>query len=445
MATIKAFIRTSTNDKDKLVNVRFRLTDGRKIQLFHKSEIKVRPNDFDKKKEKIKAKVTYDPKERKKFDDSINDRKKKIETLYLDATDKTALTSKWLDDEIDKLLHPEKYINSDNAPTPETLLTYIAQFIKSAPNRKDKKTGRNLVYNNIQQYKATEKHLKEFARFERKADYKFSEINHDFYTKFVDYLQNPIQAKDEKNKDIFNEDGTPVLVKQAFTQNSVGKHIRVLKTMLNESTQNDADISKFYVFTEDVDNIYLDEAELQQLKDYNFSSVPHLDRVRDWFLLLAWTGSRFSDLEKISKADIKDGFISFRQQKTNTKVVIPMHPVVLEILEKYNYNLPEAISNQRFNEYVKEACCYAGIKSVETTTRTIGGKLVTEKFEKWESVSSHTGRRSFCTNMYKRGLPTLMIMSISGHKSEKSFLKYIKVSQQEHAEMMAKKWSEIYK
>jgi hypothetical protein len=47
-------------------------------------------------------------------------------------------------------------------------------------------------------------------------------------------------------------------------------------------------------------------------------------------------------------------------------------------------------------------------------------------------------------NMYKRGLPTRMIMSISGHKTEKSFLKYIKVKQEEHAEMMKKAWSNIY-
>ena len=87
----------------------------------------------------------------------------------------------------------------------------------------------------------------------------------------------------------------------------------------------------------------------------------------------------------------------------------------------------------------------AEINATETTTKTIGGKLITEKFEKWQQISSHTGRRSFCTNMYKRGLSTLMIMSISGHRTEKSFLKYIKVKQEEHAEMMKKEWEKMYK
>lgn len=150
-------------------------------------------------------------------------------------------------------------------------------------------------------------------------------------------------------------------------------------------------------------------------------------------------------MEKVGKTDIQDGFISFRQQKTNTKVTIPLHPVVLEVLEKYNYNLPEPISNQRFNEYIKETAKLAEINAMEAITITKGGKLQTELYPKHELISSHTGRRSFCTNMYKRGLPTLMIMSISGHKTEKSFLKYIKVKQSEHAEMMAKAWKNIYK
>lgn len=445
MATIKAFIRSSTKNTDKLANVRFRLTDGREIQLFHKSEIKVKPNDFDTVKERIKVKIIFDAKERKKIDDSILERKKLIENIYLNINNKKTLTSSWLDIAVDQHLHPEKYTKTDENKTIETLLSYIAHFIENAHNRKDKKTGRTLVYNNIQQYKATEKHLKEFASFEKKKDYAFSEINHDFYSRFVTYLQNPIQKTDNRRKPIYNEDGSPVLVKKAFTQNSVGKHIRILKTMLNEIKPAEADISKFHVFTEDIDNIYLDESELQKLKEFDFSSTLYLDRVRDWFLLLAWTGSRFSDLEKLTQSDINDGFITFRQQKTNTKVVIPLHPVVLEILEKYKYTLPKPITNQRFNEYIKEVCKLAGINTTETITKTIGGKISTVKFEKWQNVSSHTGRRSFCTNMYKRGLPTLMIMSISGHKSEKTFLKYIKVKQNEHAEMMKKAWANMYK
>ena len=421
MATVKAFIRTTTKSKD--VNVRFRLSDGRDIQLFHKSEISINPDVWDNKKEAIKAKVLYLENDRIFFNNSVNARKDLMLRLYSAEPNKETLTSEWLEDAINKALHPEKYtIHKDL----NTLFKFIANFIEEAPSRKDKITGRPLAYNNIQQYKATEKHLKDFARSIRKSDFDFSDIDQSFYDQFVEYLQG-----------------------LKFTQNSVGKHIRVLKLMLNEATKHGLNTNPYYnsfhVFTEEIDTIYLDENELQQLKDADLSKIPHLDRVRDWFLLLAWTGSRFSDLEKVAKTDIKDNFITFRQQKTNNKVVIPLHPVVLEILEKYNYNLPAVITNQRFNEYIKDAAQIAKINGIETTTKTVGGKLITEEFEKWEQISSHTGRRSFCTNMYKRRLPTLMIMSISGHRTEKSFLKYIKVKQEEHAEMMKKEWDKIYK
>lgn len=358
-------------------------------------------------------------------------------------------TSDWLKLAIDKFNYPEKYIPKVAEPIFKTLFQFIEFFIENAPSRKDRKTGNPLTYNNIQQYKATEKHLKFFANCIGKVDFSFDEIDQEFYDEFVSYLQNSIQDTDEKGKPKFDKEKNPILIKECFTLNSVGKHIRILKLMLNEATTQGYNTSSYYnsfhVFTEDTDTIYLNEEELQQLKDTDLSKIPHLDRVRDWFLLLAWTGCRFSDLEKISKTDIKDGFITFRQQKTNTKVTIPLHPVVLEILNKYGFNMPESISNQRFNEYIKEATKIAEINSIEAITSTKGGKRILKKYSKWELISSHTGRRSFATNMYKRGIQTLTIMSITGHRTEKSFLKYIKVKQNEHAEMMAKAWENMYK
>ena len=421
MATVTAFIRTKKSDKNKSVNVRFRLRDGRDYQLFHKSNITVLPDKWDITQQKIKAKVLFNEQERKDFNKAISSRKDLIHSIYLQKG--TILTSDLLDIEIDKALYPEKY---ETHPKIKTLFQWTAYFIETVSTRKDKVTGRPLTYRSIQKYFATDKHLKAFATTIKKKDFDFSEIDSNFYNNFVSYLQ------------ALN-----------FTQNSVGKHIRVLKTMLNEAMIQNINTSNSYsqfrVFTEDIDTIYLNEDELQQLKNTDLSKTPYLDRVRDWFLLLAWTGCRFSDLGKVTKSDIKDETITFRQQKTNTRVVIPLHPVVLEILEKYSYSLPEVITNQKFNEYIKEACKIAEISSTEKMTRTVGGKLITETFEKWEHVTSHTGRRSFCTNMYKRGLPTLMIMSISGHKTEKSFLKYIKVKQNEHAEMMKKAWENMYK
>ncbi len=59
MATVKAFIRVSKK-KIKTANIRFRLSDGRKVQLFHQSDITIDPNLWDESKEAVKAKVIFE-------------------------------------------------------------------------------------------------------------------------------------------------------------------------------------------------------------------------------------------------------------------------------------------------------------------------------------------------------------------------------------------------
>lgn len=429
MATIWAYIKISNKsraeEEKKLKSLIFRIRHAKEFEATYTSNLKIRAKDWDKEAQQVRASFDIDKKKRLEFNKQVLKIKEAILSILYPLNSYDDITSKWLNEEITKIIYP-----GNNLPLqeekPESLLKWVNMFVEQAPNRKDKVTGRLLVNNNVQQYKATQKHLNDFAKHKRKKDFLFKDLDQKFYDAFVEYLQG-----------------------LGFTANSVGKHIRILKLMLNEATKlgfnTSTDYTAFYVFNEEVDTIYITEEELSILKEADLTSTPYLDRVRDWFLLLAWTGCRFSDLEKIGKTDIKDGFITFRQQKTNTKVTIPLHPVVSEILQKYEYKLPAPITNQRFNEYIKEVARRAKIDNKEAVTRTIGGKLQTITQPKYELISSHTGRRSFCTNMYKRGLPTLMIMSISGHKTEKSFLKYIKVKQEEHAQMMAKAWQGMYK
>jgi integrase len=423
MATIKAFIRTAAK-VSKDVNVRFRLTDGRNIQMFHKSEIMINPDVWDSGKECIKTRVLYAEEKRIRFNNSIVQRKELIQRLYATETDKSILTSDWLDKAVKAALSP--VTNSKGGDTDySTLLRFADKFVAEFYNRRSKQTGRQLKESNLLQYLSTLKHLKAFAKDMGKTDFSFTEIDIMFYDSFVSYLQS-----------------------RGLTQNTVGKHIKELKAIMNEATKQryntNLSFRDFKVFSEEIDNIYLTEDELDKIKQLNLSENKTLDKVRDWFLLLAWTGCRFSDIANIQKTDISDKYISFRQYKTNNKVVIPLHHVVVEILKKYDYNLPQMIGISQFNTLIKNVGELAGIKDNETVTKTIAGKLISQTAPKYKLISSHTGRRSFCTNMYKMGLPSLAIMKISGHQTEKQFLKYIKVSNTEHAEMVEKMWAKIY-
>ena len=75
-----------------------------------------------------------------------------------------------------------------------------------------------------------------------------------------------------------------------------------------------------------------------------------------------------------------------------------------------------------------------GFNEKVTFTRTVGHNVVTETYEMWEIISSHTARRSAATNMYNSGrMKTLQIMLITGHTTEKNFFRYIKIGREENA------------
>ena len=81
------------------------------------------------------------------------------------------------------------------------------------------------------------------------------------------------------------------------------------------------------------------------------------------------------------------------------------------------------------------------LKKEVSISFTKGGVLETKVLEKWNLVTTHTARRSFATNQFLNGVPTLSIMAITGHKTEKAFMKYIKVTPDDHAKIMANIWN----
>jgi len=233
----------------------------------------------------------------------------------------------------------------------------------------------------------------------------------------------------------------------SLSLNSVGSHIQRLKAVMSEAvekrlTTNTIFKSKRFVKpSEDSDSIYLNEAELKQIKALNLKDNPRLDNIRDLFLIGCYTGLRFSDYSILKPQNINDGFIKIKQVKTGSPIVIPVHSVVKKILEKHKGKLPKSISNVKTNEYLKEIAEMAPLlKEIVSKEITKGGSQITQMREKWELVTSHTARRSFATNEYKAGTQTLMIMAITGHKTEKSFLKYIRVTPDEHAIKLKALW-----
>jgi integrase len=166
----------------------------------------------------------------------------------------------------------------------------------------------------------------------------------------------------------------------------------------------------------------------------DLSQKGKLAKVRDLFIIGCYTGLRFSDFIQIKQENIfESNKIKIRTQKTGEIVVIPLHPFVREIMAKYDGNIPEPISNQKMNDYLKEIGQLAGLNELIEVTITKGGKLVKSTTEKYNLIMTHTARRSFATNLYMADVPSITIMNITGHKTEKNFLRYIRISQEENA------------
>ncbi|MGH2642828.1 MAG: phage integrase SAM-like domain-containing protein [Chitinophagaceae bacterium] len=305
-----------------------------------------------------------------------------------------------------------------------TFLAYYEDFVRRSLSggRIDPKTGKPVGKAICLKYETTLNHLKEFDNiWERRLD--FDTIDLEFHADYLEYLSS-----------------------KGLSQNTQGDHIKCIKAVLGEATEKKVNTNLVFqsrYFTkpsEESEGIFLNEEELREIQSLELPG--YLDKVRDMFLIGAFTGLRFSDFSILETRNIYNGFINIRQQKTGDKVVIPVHKTVQMIIDKYSGKLPKPISNQKFNQYLKEIAKKSPSLSVRVSkTMVRSGKKVTIDYKKWDLVSSHVARRSFATNAYLQGIPTLTIMAITGHKTEKAFLRYIKLSSADHARLLKEQWN----
>lgn len=161
----------------------------------------------------------------------------------------------------------------------------------------------------------------------------------------------------------------------------------------------------------------LSETELSELENLDLTLNPKLDRVRDRYLLGCYTGLRYSDLSRLSKHHIEDDeFIIIEQKKVSEPLAIPIFDEVRAIFEKYNYELPKAITGQKFNNYLKELGKLCETLQRQQEIKEIkGGKEIFSLKPRWQLLTSHTARRTFVTIAANRGVPLDVIIAITGH------------------------------
>jgi integrase len=242
---------------------------------------------------------------------------------------------------------------------------------------------------------------------------------------------------------------------------TIGKYIECLKTFCRwaeERGYNHIDIYKeFSNFgkanrkrkKQGHDIITLSLQELKKFYTFDFSKLPDLTpqkqktlgNVRDLFCFGAYTGQRWSDIERLDKSEIHGdvwSFTAFKTKKETEIDLIGFAAPALTILEKHNFQLPK-ISLTKFNLYLKDAAKFAGIDSQVKIRRYVGEKEIEISMPKYKFLGSHSARKtcvSVLLNNYN--LPITHVLQITGHSDLKTLQKYINTDRAARREAIGK-------
>lgn len=309
---------------------------------------------------------------------------------------------------------------------PETNLDFYFQIDDYIKCKSNKVTpGMLRVYKNMKD------HLRAFQDH-HKATITFNSLDFNFYEGLVDFLTFDYVQRRRKT------------VIKGLKTATVGKTIKQLRIFIRDRIRRkiipSIDLSDFKILNEESDAIYLSWKEINQIYNTDLTDYPSLLPYRDLFVLGCLTGLRFSDFSNIKPEDIRKGMLHKKQEKSDHWVVIPLMDTANEILINRFKKVIPVVNNPDFNVNIKEIGRLAGICESVKFSYKKGNKDIEVIKPKYGWITSHTCRRSFCTNEFLAGTPIELIMKISGHKSLQDLYRYIRISPEEAGKKIREIW-----
>lgn len=415
--------RVRSTQKNKLSKVQIHFTVGRGNQFYADTQYLVLTDAWDNKRQTVKSRYTAVEDFTEQQGRELMKNLSELRSFILGEMTKDpehAMTKTKLEKIIYSFHHPRSVVNGKRVRSRESLSDYIARYVREMESG-ERLNIHKLRYglSTIKNYKGFVIQFDEFCKAMHKR-YDFGDIDLKFYDDFVAYFT----AKD-------------------YSINTIGRHVKELKIIMRAAREEGLhdngliESRKFRVLTAEVENIYLTESEIRAIAEVDFDGDKHKSIARDIFLVGCYTAQRFSDYSTINEGNIRtldngQKVIDLKQQKTGNKVVIPIRVELQAILDKYENRLPKAYE-QKVNKYIKDIAREAGIIDMVEVSYVENGERKSHLVEKCELVKTHTARRSGATNMYLAGIPTIAIMKITGHKTEKEFMKYIKITEEQTA------------
>ena len=415
--------RVRSTKKNKLAKVQIHFTVGRGNQFYADTQYLVLTDAWDNKRQTVKSRYTavedFTEQQGRELMKNLSELRSFILGEIAKDPERTMTRTK-LEKIIYAFHHPRSVVNGKRVRSRESLSDYIARYVREMESG-ERLNIHKLRYglSTIKNYKGFIIQFEEFCKIKHKR-YDFGDIDLKFYDDFVAYF-----------------------TAKGYSINTIGRHVKELKIIMRAAREEGLhdngliESRKFRVLTAEVENIYLTESEIRAIAEVDLKGDKHKSIARDIFLVGCYTAQRFSDYSTINEGNIRtlesgQRVIDLKQQKTGNKVVIPIRAELQAILDKYENRLPKAYE-QKVNKYIKEIAREAGIVDMVEVSYVESGEKKSHLVEKCELVKTHTARRSGATNMYLAGIPTIAIMKITGHKTEKEFMKYIKITEEQTA------------
>lgn len=214
-----------------------------------------------------------------------------------------------------------------------------------------------------------------------------------------------------------------LLTKDLLQANTAYKYIKNLKRVMNMCVEIDwlpaNPFNAFKCSYVNPEREVLTSDEINALLEKDIK-MPRLAMIRDVFVFCCYTGFAYSDVYKFEHDALDRGidgdyWLTTFRQKTGIRESVPLLPVALEIVQRYqedkycikhNKLLP-VISNQRYNSYLKELAAICGID---------------------KELTSHIARHTFATTVtLSNGVPIETVSKMLGHTKLSTTQIYAKV------------------
>ena len=163
---------------------------------------------------------------------------------------------------------------------------------------------------------------------------------------------------------------------------------------------------------------------------------------RDIFMFQCLIGCRVSDLNRLTKANIVDGFVEYIPQKTKMEhantVRVPLNQKGTGhtgTLQGSGERSAPRFSHFGYNKKIKEILKYVGIDRkvivLDPKTREDVARPL------YEVASTHTARKTFIGNLYRQVRDPNLIASMSGHsEGSRAFARYRKIDDEMKKELV---------